>query len=323
MKAPSVDDHKRPVLFAFNGGPGSSTAWTHLGWLGPYRVADGDTRSPRPVPPFDMTDNPDAPLDVADIVLIDPPGTGWSRVLDKEKAPWFYSTRGDAIATLRFIASWCRLHRRQEAPKFLLGESYGTIRAAVMAGMSIGGPTATGRTEALALHGVVLVGSHLWPTRVEDPDLRAAMHLPVLAATAWYHGRTRGDMGLGDHVAEARAFAAGDSRLARADEYGAEIVLLDAPSPGSGKVFDWRLAEGVPRGRRLVLAGGLEPENVSEAIRTVHPWGVDVSTGVESRPGVKDPRKMRAFVQAAKSAEPGPYEGAEETPFDWEEETNL
>ncbi len=120
-----------------------------------------------------------------------------------------------------------------------------------------------------------------------------------------------------------RAFAAGDSRLARADEYGAEIVLLDAPSPGSGKVFDWRLAEGVPRGRRLVLAGGLEPENVSEAIRTVHPWGVDVSTGVESRPGVKDPRKMRAFVQAAKSAEPGPYEGAEETPFDWEEETNL
>lgn len=120
-----------------------------------------------------------------------------------------------------------------------------------------------------------------------------------------------------------RAFAAGDGRLARAAEYGADIVLLDAPSPGSGKVFDWRLAEGVPRGRRLVLAGGLDPDNVAEAIRTVHPWGVDVSSGVESQPGTKDARKMRAFVQAAKAAEPAPYETPEEAPFDWEEETSL
>lgn len=120
-----------------------------------------------------------------------------------------------------------------------------------------------------------------------------------------------------------RAFRAGDERLRRAGEYGAQILLVDAPSPGSGKVFDWRLAEGVPRGRRLVLAGGLDPENVAEAIRTVHPWGVDVSTGVESRPGAKDPMKVRAFVQAAKKADPGPYEGPEETPFDWQEETNL
>ena len=90
-----------------------------------------------------------------------------------------------------------------------------------------------------------------------------------------------------------KAFAAGDARLERAGEYGAPIILLDAPSPGSGKVFDWRLAEGAPKGRRIVLAGGLDAANVAEAIRTVHPWGVDVSTGVEASPGKKDPSEIR------------------------------
>ncbi len=120
-----------------------------------------------------------------------------------------------------------------------------------------------------------------------------------------------------------KAFQAGDGRLARAGEYGADIIMLDAPGPGSGKVFDWRLAEGAPRGRRLVLAGGLDPTNVADAIRTVHPWGVDVSSGVESSPGRKDPTKIRAFVQAAKAAEPEPYDPVDSPLFDWEEETNL
>jgi phosphoribosylanthranilate isomerase len=118
-----------------------------------------------------------------------------------------------------------------------------------------------------------------------------------------------------------KAFAAGDTRLQRAGEYGASIILLDAPSPGSGKVFDWRLAEGAPRNRRLVLAGGLDATNVAEAIRTVHPWGVDVSTGVESAPGKKDPTKIRTFVQAARAAEPEPYDPEElDAPYDWQDE---
>jgi phosphoribosylanthranilate isomerase len=120
-----------------------------------------------------------------------------------------------------------------------------------------------------------------------------------------------------------KAFAAGDGRLARAGEYGAGIIMIDAPSPGSGKVFDWRLAEGAPRGRRIVLAGGLDPTNVADAIRTVHPWGVDVSTGVEESPGRKDPTKIRAFVQAARAAEPDPYDPGDAGLFDWQEETNL
>jgi phosphoribosylanthranilate isomerase len=126
-----------------------------------------------------------------------------------------------------------------------------------------------------------------------------------------------------------KAFAAGDGRLERAAEYGASIILLDAPSPGSGKVFDWRLAEGAPRGHRLVLAGGLDASNVADAIRTIHPWGVDVSTGVETSTGLepapdrKDPTKIRAFVQAARAAEPEPYDPGDDSLFDWQEETNL
>src|SRR5205807_5293269 len=116
-----------------------------------------------------------------------------------------------------------------------------------------------------------------------------------------------------------QAFAAGDPAIAHAHEYGADAVMLDSPSPGSGQVFDWRLAEGVPDGVRLLLAGGLTPENVGEAIASVHPWGVDVVTGVEAEPGHKDPRKVRAFVSAARTAAPVVPPPVRDGPYDWEE----
>jgi phosphoribosylanthranilate isomerase len=118
-----------------------------------------------------------------------------------------------------------------------------------------------------------------------------------------------------------KAFPAGHTAVARAGEYGADIVLLDSPSPGSGKVFDWRLAEGVAEQTRLMLSGGLDARNVAEAIAKVHPWGVDVASGVESAPGRKDPRRLRAFIDAARRAEPPAYEGGDRVPFDWQEET--
>jgi len=100
-----------------------------------------------------------------------------------------------------------------------------------------------------------------------------------------------------------QAFSAGDRMLDRVDEYtAADAILVDSTEPGSGRVFDWVLAEGLPSDRRVILAGGLTPENVGEAVQRVHPWGVDVSTGVESRPGRKDGTKVRRFINAAKDA---------------------
>jgi phosphoribosylanthranilate isomerase len=117
-----------------------------------------------------------------------------------------------------------------------------------------------------------------------------------------------------------RAFAAGDPRLDEADEYGADAIHVDSATPGSGEVFDWSLAEGAPSNRRVILAGGLTPANVADAIRVVRPWGVDASTGLEVRPGRKDATKIRAFVEAAKAAEPPapPEQGDRPVrPFDW------
>ncbi len=115
------------------------------------------------------------------------------------------------------------------------------------------------------------------------------------------------------------ALAAGDPALGHVDEYGADALLLDSPVPGSGKVFDWALAEGVPVNRRMILAGGLTPENVGRAVSEVQPWGVDTSTGVQADgdPSRKDPLKVQRFVRNARAAAPQPYHPEGHGPFDW------
>jgi phosphoribosylanthranilate isomerase len=99
-----------------------------------------------------------------------------------------------------------------------------------------------------------------------------------------------------------KAFPAGHRNIERFPEYGAQTLLVDGPAPGSGELFDWRLAEGVVDPGRLLVSGGLRPDNVGAAVAHLHPWGVDVATGVESSPGVKDPGKVRDFVLAAREA---------------------
>lgn len=100
-----------------------------------------------------------------------------------------------------------------------------------------------------------------------------------------------------------QAFAAGDPRVSRAEQWGADAILLDAAQPGSGTLFDWSLAGELPVGQRLILAGGLDPTNVAEAILSTSAWGVDVASGVESSPGKKDPIKVRDFVRAARAGQ--------------------
>lgn len=114
-----------------------------------------------------------------------------------------------------------------------------------------------------------------------------------------------------------KAFAAGDPAVDRFEEYGADVLLVDAPSPGSGQVFDWSLVEAAPVGARVLLAGGLHPGNVAQAIEQVEPWGVDVSTGVEKAPGQKDPVRVKAFIANARDAAPARYEGSADGPYDW------
>jgi len=117
-----------------------------------------------------------------------------------------------------------------------------------------------------------------------------------------------------------KAFPAGSSLISRALDYPSDIVLVDSAEPGSGEVFDWTLVEEVPAGLKVILAGGLNPDNVARAVSIVDPWGVDVSSGVESSPGRKDPRKVRAFITAARAAAPEPYRGPDEMPYDWADE---
>ena len=123
-----------------------------------------------------------------------------------------------------------------------------------------------------------------------------------------------------------KAFTAGDTAIYQLDHYSASAVLVDAPEPGSGEVFDWSMLDGRERGRPLILAGGLHPGNVAQAVRTVRPWGVDVASGGESSAGTKDPIKVREFVLNARKAEAAMEPTGEEfdpdapRPYDWRDE---
>jgi phosphoribosylanthranilate isomerase len=121
-----------------------------------------------------------------------------------------------------------------------------------------------------------------------------------------------------------QAFPAGDARVRRARDYEAHVVLLDAPHPGSGQVFDWALASEVPPGPRLMIAGGLTAANVGAAIGRARPWGVDAVSGIEREPGRKDPIKMRDFIAAARAAGAevdGPEsEWDPDALYDWQED---
>lgn len=187
-------DLSRPVLFVFNGGPGSSSVWLHMGVVGPRRVALDREVNPRNVPPFGVVDNPYSVLDVADIVFIDPVGTGFSRAVGEGRPEEFWGVDEDANAVAQFIELWITENRRWNAPKFLMGESYGSQRAAVLPRALMGGPFYAGVMRGITVNGIVLLGTTMG--QVVAPDsatearlMRAALELPGYAATAWHHNR--------------------------------------------------------------------------------------------------------------------------------------
>ncbi|MFT4077545.1 MAG: hypothetical protein QM647_18610 [Asticcacaulis sp.] len=208
LRTDVAKDKVRPVLFVFNGGPGSASVWLQMGLIAPKRVAFSDDTKPETVPPFALVDNPDTPLDVADIVLIDPPGTGYSTVTTGHEAE-VYGVDEDATAVAQFINTWCARNGRLNAPKYLLGESYGTLRAARLARKLAGGPMETGHMTGLTLNGILLYGQSM--NFAETTDVTYLAALPTLAATAWYHGLVdKSATTLDKQIADAKAFAKGD-----------------------------------------------------------------------------------------------------------------
>jgi len=175
------DPATRPVTFAFNGGPGSSAVWLHLGTLGPRRVESSDA-GPTPPPPNRIVDNEHSILDVTDLVFIDPVGTGWSRPIGDTDAKEFHSLEGDVKSVGEVIQRWTSRHGRWASPRYLAGESYGTLRAAGLA---------SHLTDAgMMVNGVALVSAALmFQTLVFETgnDLPYVLYLPGYAATAAYH----------------------------------------------------------------------------------------------------------------------------------------
>jgi phosphoribosylanthranilate isomerase len=146
-------------------------------------------------------------------------------------------------------------------------------------------------------------------------------HAAGLRAAQLHGHETQDDvLAVGKHVQTViKAVPAGSSDASNAHHFGTRMILVDAPAPGSGKIFDWSLVGDMPGGIDIILAGGLTPENVAAGIEQVRPWGVDVSSGVEASPGRKDPIKLKRFIEAARSAAPV-REQHGEVPYDWMDE---
>ena len=203
----AADRAARPVTFSFNGGPGSSSVWLHLGVLGPRRAAMNDDGG-LPPPPYRLVDNAYSLLDVTDLVFIDPVTTGYSRALAGQKAKDFHDFKKDIESVGDFIRLYTTRYHRWRSPKFLIGESYGTTRAAGLSGY-------LQDRHALYLNGIMLVSSILnFQTARFAPgnDLPPLLFLPTYTATAWFHKCLEPELqsDLRATLAAVEAFAAGD-----------------------------------------------------------------------------------------------------------------
>ena len=210
----SGEQSKRPVTFLYNGGPGSSTLWLHMGAFGPKRVVTPDN-SHAPAAPYPVVNNEYSLLDVTDLVFVDAPGTGFSRIAGKDREKSFYGVDADAQAFADFIAQFLAKYERWNSPKYLFGESYGTTRSGALINLL--------ETERYAdFNGVILLSTCLsYDTYADAPqlnpgnDLTFELGLPTYAATAWYHHKLPDAPGeLAPLLAEVEHFAMTDYAVA-------------------------------------------------------------------------------------------------------------
>jgi len=200
----SVDLTKRPVTFVFNGGPGSSSVWLHMGMLGPELVkVDSDAKVDDGAAPYDLVKNQNGLLDLTDLVFIDPIGTGYSRVIGKGKLEDYWGLNNDAKSIAGFIRQWITENNRWFSPKFIAAESFGTVRAVTVAS------ALEEDGQNMALNGLILISQALdyaGSTSVHDNITAYLTHLPGMAATAWYHKKAGQGKTLESFIDECRDF---------------------------------------------------------------------------------------------------------------------
>ncbi len=223
---------RRPLTFSFNGGPGAASVWLHMGALGPKRVKMKDADGMMPAPPYGLVDNEETWLSDTDLVFIDPVGTGYSRPTKPELGKKFWGLDGDIASVGEFIRLYLTRYERWGSPLFLVGESYGTTRAAGLSGYLV--------DRGIAFNGIVLVSSILnFQTArfTRGNDLPYPLFLPTYAATAWYHRKLPADLQekpLRAVLDEVEAFAGG--------EYPVALAKGDALPPPERKALAARLA---------------------------------------------------------------------------------
>lgn len=214
------DPKTRPLMFSFNGGPGSASVWLHLGALGPRRVKMLDDGM-MPPPPYEMVDNDQSWLDETDMVFIDPVGTGYSRAAKPELASKFFGVNGDIESVGEFIRLYLGRSERWSSPLFLVGESYGTTRAAGLSNHLF--------ERGIGLNGIILISTvmNFQAIRFADNnDLPLVLIFPSYTATAWYHKRLPAELQrkpLREVLNESEEFAA--------NQYGPALLRIDRLSP--------------------------------------------------------------------------------------------
>lgn len=189
-----TDKQTRPVLFAWNGGPGSSAVWLHAGFLAPLRFQIEDIKHPEFIGNVPLEENPACLLEDWDIVILDPPGTGYGTVTSGADTRKLFGYEADAKCMAQVVESWLLREERLHCPVYLLGESYGTIRNCLVADILAGGPLIPGmKSKALKVAGVIMMGSavnadpFLWEVFGEKNVSAQALAIPTMAAIHWYH----------------------------------------------------------------------------------------------------------------------------------------
>ena len=252
---------KRPISFSYNGGPGSSSIWLHMGAMGPRRVVVNDPNDNHPAP-YKVEDNQFSILDVSDIIMIDPVGTGLSKAIGKAANKDFWGVDGDIKSVSGFIKQYINENNRWQSPKYLIGESYGTMRSAGVANYLQG-------NLGIVVNGIVLISTVLdmrTLTFQQGDDISYILNLPTYAVTAWYHNKINNKpTDIATFAEEARKFAA--------ENYANALMKGSDLSDNEKELIAAQVAAITGLSKEYVVKANLrikEPQFTEELLRSEH-----------------------------------------------------